>query len=118
VSGSTQKAQNGGSSPESRYVTVANSQSVQKYGVIAGGVFTVCSSTSSGINSMEFIIISSSSSSSSSSNSSSNMCVIFQDTVHNIQINLKPTQDFQEIMKIMKFISLLRWMRAIARKIA
>ena len=66
---------------------------------------------------MEFIIIIIVISSSSSI-SSSKMCVIFQDTVHNIQINLKPTQDFQEIMKIMKFFSLLRWMRASARKIA
>ena len=37
------------------YVTVTNLQSIQKYQVIPGGVFTVCSSTNSGINSMELI---------------------------------------------------------------
>jgi len=35
------------------YETVTNSQSIQKYWVIPGGVFTACSSTISGINSMD-----------------------------------------------------------------
>jgi len=150
---------------------VTNSQSVQKYGVIPGGVFTVCSSTNSGINSMEFItfaavpyilpliqtelvnegyqfacwkfhicnrwherILCCSISSLIAANTdmtqdptegncfaiASKTCVIFQDTVHKIQINLKPTQSFEarQSEKIMKFVSLLQQMRAIARETA